>query len=75
MTVSKIKWHLTRYSSHKKRIYSRCMAVKSLILRKIIFSVRNNFTNDEHVFLRILVTNLLVLCFDIYAIVYTVLSK
>ena len=26
------------------------------------------FTNDEHVFLRILVTNLRVLCFDIYAI-------
>ena len=26
------------------------------------------FTNDEHVFLRILVTNLCVLCFDIYAI-------
>ena len=26
------------------------------------------FTNDEHVFLRISVTNLLVLCFDIYAI-------
>ena len=26
------------------------------------------FTNDEHVFLRILATNLWVLCFDIYAI-------
>ena len=40
----------------------------SIILYKIILSVRNNFTNDEHVFLRILVTNLGVLCFDIYAI-------
>ena len=39
-----------------------------LILCKFILSVRNNFTNDEHVFLRILVTNLRVLCFDIYAI-------
>ena len=26
------------------------------------------FTNDDHVFLRILVTNLRILCFDIYAI-------
>ena len=35
------------------------------ILCKIILSVRNNFTNNEHVFLRTLVTNLPVLCFDI----------
>ena len=35
-----------------------------LILCKIILSVRNNFTNDEHVFLRILVTNLSVLRFE-----------
>ena len=39
-----------------------------LILCKIILSVRNNFTNDENVLLRIFITNLLVLCFDIYAI-------
>ena len=40
-----------------------------LILLKINLSVRNKFfTNDEHVFLRILVTNLRVLCFEIYAI-------
>ena len=39
-----------------------------LILCKFIISVRNNFTNDEHVFLRILVTNLRVLYFDINAI-------
>ena len=39
-----------------------------LILCKIILSVRNNLSNYEHVFLRILVTNLPVLCFDICAI-------
>ena len=40
-----------------------------LILLKINLSVRNNFFNNhEHVFLRILVTNLCVLCSDIYAI-------
>ena len=38
------------------------------ILCKIILTVRNNFTNDEHVFLRILVINSRVLCFEICAI-------
>ena len=38
-----------------------------LILCKIILSVRNNFTYDEYVFLRILVRNLRVLCFVIYS--------
>ena len=39
-----------------------------LFLCKIILSVKNNFTNDEHVFPRILVTNLHVLYSEIYAI-------
>ena len=39
-----------------------------LFCLKLISPSERIFTNDEHVFLRILVTNLSVLCFDIYAI-------
>ena len=39
-----------------------------LFCLKLISPSEIIFTNDEHVFLRILVTNLRVLCFDIYAI-------
>ena len=42
--------------------------INNSILCKIILTLRNNFTNDEHVFLRILVINLRVLCFEICAI-------
>ena len=55
--------HFCTYFVQKKNTYFLQLIV--LILCKIILSVRNNFTNDEHVFLRILVTNLRVLCFDI----------
>ena len=40
----------------------------NLFWSKLISPSAVIFTNDEHVFLRILVTNLHVLCFEIYAI-------
>ena len=59
----------TYFANKKTLIFSTyILQLIVLILCKIILSARNNFTNDERVFLRILVTNLRVLCFDIYAI-------
>ena len=62
--------HLCTYFVKKKtHIFSTYfLQLIVLILCKIILFVRNNFTNDEHDLLRNLVTNLRVLCFDIYAI-------
>ena len=69
-TVDDPKFALFQYFFAKKALILRTFLLQLivLILRKIILSVRNNFSNDEQVFLRILVTNLRVLCFDIYAI-------
>ena len=61
--------HICTYFGSKKHFFTTYfLQLIILIWCKIILSVRNNFTNDEHVFLKILVTNLHVLCFDIYAI-------
>ena len=56
------------FCAKKALVFSNFLQLIVLILCKIILSVRNNFTNDEHVSLRILVTNLPILCFDILAI-------
>ena len=64
-------------SSFKQILLLLCNSIV-LILCEIILSGRNNFTNDEHVFLSILVTNFRVLCFEDLCYthyVYTVLSK
>ena len=62
--------HFSTYFLQKNHLFAALIFCNLLFLFcvKLFSPSEIIFTNDEHVFLRILVTNLRVLCFDIYAI-------